>query len=136
MTAMFTFGESSRAEIRTVHPELQKLCHRALLRSSVDFRILQGIRTAAEQLAAYRGGFSKIKSGGRHQFGCAVDFMVWDAATGKFTFSKPALYAKVREAFYVASAELKIPIRTLEKIGDLGHVELPKSYMPDNWKGK
>lgn len=132
----FKFGTSSLAEIKTVHPELQKLCYQALAISTVDFRILQGIRTAAEQLAAYKGGFSKIKSGGRHQFGCAIDFMVVDPATGKFTFGKPALYAKVRAAFYQASKDLKIPIRTLEKIGDLGHIELPKSYMPDNWKSR
>jgi len=131
----FKFGTSSLAEIKTVHPKLQALCHKALALSTVDFRILQGIRTAAEQLAAYKGGFSKIKSGGRHQFGCAIDFMVVDPATGKFTFGKPALYAKVREAFYAASKELGTPIRTLEHIGDLGHIELPKAYMPDNWKG-
>jgi peptidoglycan L-alanyl-D-glutamate endopeptidase CwlK len=134
MTTAFKFGTSSLAEIKTVHPLLQKLCYRALALSPVDFRILQGIRTAAEQLAAYKAGYSRIKSGGRHQVGCAVDFMVVDPATGKFTFSKPSLYAKVRAAFYAASAEMKIPIRTLEKIGDLGHIELTKSFMPDNWK--
>lgn len=136
MTTAFRFGTSSQAEIATVHPQLQALCRRALELSPVDFRILQGIRTAAEQLAAYKGGFSKIKSGGRHQFGCAIDFMVVDPATGKFTFGKPTLYAEVRAAFYAASKEKGIPIRTLESIGDLGHVELPKKYMPDNWKTK
>lgn len=135
MPTKFTAG--SLTQIATVHPKLQALCHRALVLSPVDFKILQGMRTAAQQLKAYQGGFSKIKSGGRHQFGCAVDFMVKDPATGKFTFSKPPLYAKVREAFKAASKELGTPIRTLEHIGDLGHIELPKSYMPDNWnKGK
>lgn len=133
---MFKFGTSSLAEIATVHPLLQKLCHRALELSSVDFRVLQGIRTAAEQLAAYKGGFSKIKSGGRHQFGCAIDFAVFSPKTGKITFDFPDRYAKVREAFYKASKELKIPIRTLEHIGDLGHIELPKKSMPDGWASK
>lgn len=136
MTAKFLFGTSSRAELATVHPLLQELARKALILSPIDFRILQGIRTAAEQLAAFRGGFSKIKSGGRHQFGCAIDFMVIDPATGKPTFDHPELYAKVRLAFYTAAKEMKIPIRTLEKIGDLGHIELPKSFMPDNWAKK
>lgn len=139
MASGFVFGKSSRAELSTVHPDLVKLSNRALALSSVDFRILQGIRTFEEQLRAYKGGFSKIdprKSKGRHMVGCAIDFMVWDATTGKFTFSKPKLYAAVRAAYAAASKELKIPIRTLEKIGDLGHIELPRSYMPDNWKGK
>lgn len=132
----FHYGTGSLAEIATVHPLLQRLCFRAIELSKVDFRILQGIRTAAEQLAAFKGGFSKIRSGGRHQFGCAIDFMVLDPLTGKGTFGQPALYAKVRDAFYTASKEMKIPIRTLEHIGDLGHVELPKSFMPDNWAMK
>lgn len=134
MTASFKFGTSSLAELATVHPDLIKLCNLALRLSTIDFRILQGIRTAAEQLAAYNAGYSQIKSGGRHQFGCAIDFMVIDPATGKYTFGKPALYAKVRAAFKAAAAQLKVPIRTLESIGDLGHIELPKSSVPDNWK--
>ncbi len=136
MTSAFKFDAKSVKEIATVHPQLQALCHRALAISTVDFKILQGIRTAAEQLKAFNGGFSKIKSGGRHQFGCAIDFMVIDPSTGKATFEKPMLYAKVREAFRTAAGGEGIPIRTLEHIGDLGHVELPKSYMPDNWKSK
>lgn len=136
MTNAFVFGTSSKAELATVHPLLQKLAPRALALSPVDFRILQGIRTAAEQLAAYQGGFSKIKSGGRHQFGCAIDFAVIDPATNKITFGKPKLYAQVRAAFYAAAKEQGIPIRTLESIGDLGHIELPKRYMPDDWKSR
>ena len=138
MTAEYKYGTSSKAELKTVHPDLQKVAVRALVLSVVDFRILQGIRSFADQLKAFQGGFSKIdprKQKGRHMVGCAIDFMVWDAATGKFTFGKPSLYAKVREAFWAASKELKIPIRTLEKIGDLGHVELLKSVYPNDWKG-
>jgi peptidoglycan L-alanyl-D-glutamate endopeptidase CwlK len=135
----FVFGTSSKAELKTVHPDLVKLSNRALALSTVDFRILQGIRTFDEQLKAFEGGFSKIdprKTKGRHMVGCAVDFIVIDPDTNKITWGKPKLWAKVREAYYQASKELGIPIRTLEKIGDLGHVELPKSHMPDNWKSK
>lgn len=130
----FTFGTSSLAEIKTVRPPLQKLCPRALALSTVDFRILQGLRSFDDQLKAYKGGFSKIdprKRKGRHMVGAAIDFMVLDPATNKFTFGKPALYKKVRDAFYAASKELGIPIRTLESIGDLGHVELLKTVYPD-----
>jgi hypothetical protein len=78
MTRAFRFGTGSRAELATVHPQLQAMAHRALELSPVDFRVLQGIRTAAEQLAAYKSGHSKIRSGGRHQFGCAIDVIAID----------------------------------------------------------
>lgn len=133
----FVFGTSSKAELKTVHPNLVKLSNRALELSPIDFRILQGIRTFEEQLKAFKGGFSRIdprKSKGRHMVGCAIDFIVIDPATGKITWAKPKLWAQVREAYKAASKELKIPIRTLEHIGDLGHVELPKASVPDDWK--
>lgn len=139
MTKAFVFGTSSRAELATVHFKLQTLAHLALELSPIDFRILQGIRTFDEQLKAFKGGFSKIdprKSKGRHMVGCAIDFAVFDPKTGKITFEHPERYATVRAAFYAASKQTGIPIRTLEKIGDLGHVELPKSYMPDGWASK
>lgn len=130
----FVFGTSSKAELKTVHPELQKMAKLALEYSPVDFRVIQGVRTAAEQLAAYKSGHSRIKTGGRHQFGCAIDVMAIDPKTGKLTWEPISLYTKIREAFQKASAELKIPLRTLESIGDYGHFELPKSYMPNNWR--
>src|SRR3990167_3520684 len=111
----YIFGVSSKAELKTVHPNLQQLCFKALELSRVDFRILKGISSAADQNKAFRLGFSQIdgyKKVGRHQVGCAIDFMVLDPKTGKFTFGKSVLYARVREAFYAASKILKIPIRT------------------------
>lgn len=136
MTKAFHFGTSSRAELATVHPQLQVMAQRALELSPVDFRVVQGIRTAAEQLAAYRSGHSRIKSGGRHQFGCAIDVMAISPQTGKLTWTPKALYTQIRMAFQKASKELGIPLRTLESIGDLGHFELPRSYMPNDWNSK
>lgn len=139
MTKAFRFGTSSRAELATVHFDLQKLSHLALELSPIDFRILQGIRTFDEQLRAFKGGFSKIdprKTKGRHMVGAAIDFVIFDPKTGKLSFGFPERFATVRAAYHAASKQLGIPIRTLEKIGDLGHVELPKSYMPDGWAAK
>lgn len=133
----FVFGTSSKAELATVHPLLKEMATLALAKSAVDFRVLQGMRTFSEQLEAFKGGFSKIdprKSKGRHMVGCAIDFMVIDPATHKLTFEHPKLYASVREAFREAAKQMNVPIRTLEQMGDLGHIELPKSFMPDDWK--
>lgn len=133
----FVFGTSSKAEIATVHPDLQKVCVKALELAPVDFRVLQGIRTFDEQLKAFKGGFSKIdprKSKGRHMVGCAIDFVVFDRLTGKITFEDVGRFRLVREAFHAAAKALNIPIRTLESIGDLGHVELLKAKYPDDWK--
>lgn len=133
MTKAFAFGTGSSAELATVHPQLQAMARRALELSSIDFRVLQGIRTAAEQLAAFKSGHSKIKSGGRHQFGCAIDVIAINPKTGKEAWKPISLYTQIRGAFQKASKELGVPLRTLESIGDYGHFELPKSYMPDMW---
>lgn len=135
---MFSFGASSKAELKGLHPDLITLCYEALKVSRVDFRILQGMRTREEQIEAFETGHSKIDPRigkvGRHQVGCAIDFMVF--VDGKFTFNNVNAYAQVRAAFRTASKSLKIPIRTLEKQGDLGHIELLKSVYSNDWNRK
>lgn len=130
---MFHFGSHSRGQLAQVHPELQRLAQRALELSPVDFFVWQGRRTAAQQLAYFKAGKSKIRSGGRHQFGCAIDVIAIDPATGALVYKPIILYTQIRTAFQKAAKELNIPLRTLEQIGDYGHFELPKAVIPDNW---
>lgn len=132
----FKFGTASKRKLAGVHPDLRKVAERAIAISPRDFTIVQGLRTAAQQLAAYKAGKSQIKSGGRHQYGYAIDFCVltpggfldWDNIKG---------FQQVWLAFQQAGKELKIPLRWggTFSFGDFGHVELPKSKRYPDPKG-
>lgn len=129
----FHFGTVSLSKLDGVHPDLVKVATRAIVLSTVDFRILEGLRSAAAQLAAFNAGKSKIKSGGRHQSGHAIDIQAIDPDTNKPTWvTSTGLYSKINDAFEAASKELGIPIRWggTFSFGDYGHFELPKAQYP------
>jgi peptidoglycan L-alanyl-D-glutamate endopeptidase CwlK len=55
----FSFGSTSRSRLDTVHPKLQKVCERALQLSSVDFMVLEGVRTPERQRQLYAAANSQ-----------------------------------------------------------------------------
>lgn len=122
------FGHRSKNQLAGVKPELAKLCHRALELSPVDFGIIQGLRTPAEQMANVKKGASQTLHS-KHLTGRAIDFGVY--VDGKYingdAASEYKLYGQVASAFKEASRQLKIPIvwggdwKTLK---DGGHIEL------------
>lgn len=133
----FKFSNASLAKMKGVHPDLIRLAWAALAVSKVDFGVVEGLRSANDQLRAFRAGKSKIKSGGRHQFGCAIDVIAIDPDTGKKTYvTSTGLYKAINDAFKTASAKTGIPYRWggTFSFGDYGHFELPKAKYPDNWK--
>lgn len=70
----FKFGTASLKRLEGVHPDLQNLCYAALDRSSIDFGITCGLRTAEEQQRLYDAGKSHLAPPrGRHLTGLAVD---------------------------------------------------------------
>lgn len=133
----YRWSDASLSAMTGIHPDLRKLADAALVRSKVDFKVVEGLRSAAKQLAAYKAGKSKIKSGGRHQFGCAIDVIAIDPVTHKPTYvTSTGLYKKIEAAFAEASAATGIVHRWggTFSFGDYGHFELPKKKYPDNWK--
>lgn len=63
----FKFGAASSDRLSTCHPELVALAHHALRRSALDFGIICGARTAAEQRRLYDTGRSHLAPpAGRH----------------------------------------------------------------------
>lgn len=124
----FQFGHSSRNKLQGVDADLVKLCFRALELSPVDFGILHGLRTPAEQMKMVQKGASQTLHS-KHITGRAIDFGVY--VDGKYingdTPQEYKLYGQVASAFKEASRELKIPIiwggdwKTLK---DGGHIEL------------
>lgn len=57
----FAFGNTSLQRLRTCHPDLQAVMHRAMALDLMDFTILVGHRGQAEQDDAFRRGASKLR---------------------------------------------------------------------------
>jgi peptidoglycan L-alanyl-D-glutamate endopeptidase CwlK len=70
---MFKFSKRSFESLKGVDPRLICVAALALFKSEIDFVVTEGLRSAEDQLKAYKAGLSKIKSGGKHQQGKAID---------------------------------------------------------------
>jgi len=57
----FCFGKKSKEKLRTVNGKLCEVCKRALSYGVMDFTIVQGVRSQAEQDRYYELGTSKVK---------------------------------------------------------------------------
>lgn len=116
----------SEKELVGVDQRLVKVIRRAIQITEIDFRIIDGLRTQAEQKELVKAGASKTLRS-RHLSGKAVDVMA--LVNGKGRWEIP-LYHKIAEAFYKAAKELKIEITwggEWKGFPDYGHFELNKN---------
>lgn len=115
---MYQFSRSSILRMQGIAPELVLVLSRALLRSSIDFAVLEGIRTRERQRELVAKGRSKTMNS-KHLIGRAVDLVaVGDLdSNGHVDHKDRALqwdrgtYAKVAAAMLEAARELGIQIR-------------------------
>lgn len=122
----FKWSKRSLVEMKGIHPDLRRLCDRTLEITSIDFLIVDGLRTLEEQKHHVANGASKtLKS--RHLHGFAVDFAA--VVGGKIRW-EIAYYKPIRAAFKQAAKELGIPLGP-DISWDPGHIELAKSKYPD-----
>lgn len=122
----FRFSKRSKSHLTEVHPDLQRLAQRALSISSIDFMVIDGIRTLEEQKRHVKSGASKtLKS--RHLHGFAIDFVA--IVGGKIRW-EPVYYGPIRDAFKAAAKELGIALGP-DISWDPGHIELSKRRYPD-----
>jgi len=134
----YKFGKTSLDKLDGVHQDLEKLCHRALALSPIDFVIVQGARTQEYQDQLYAQGRTKPgpvvtwTRNSRHIGGFAIDFAAW---TGKIDWNAK-YYAPIAGAFKAAAKELNIPIvcGIDWKTPDYGHVELSSAVYPAEGK--
>lgn len=133
----FKFGNKSLAHLAEVHPDLQKVFLRAIELTPLDFAIVDGKRTLAEQQKNVANGASKTMNS-RHLTGHAVDVAPY--VDGKISWHWPH-YRVIRVPILQASRELGIPLRSgadwdqdqnWEELGenDGPHWELPRSAYP------
>jgi len=126
---MFKLSAKSLSRLEGVHPDLVKVVHRAIENSTVDFAVLEGLRTPERQQQLVKAGASlTLKS--RHLTGHAVDLGA--IVGGQVRWDWP-LYYKISEAMKDAAKDLKVPITwggdwTMFKDGP--HFELNRKVYP------
>lgn len=125
----FKFSHRSIDNLKGVHPDLVAVVWRALELTSVDFVVIDGLRSEAEHKANVAAGRSWTKRS-RHQDGKAIDFAAF--VEGKITWDA-VYYGPIVDAFKEASDELGIPIicgADWKITPDLGHIELDRRAYP------
>lgn len=135
-----TFRLSARSEARLVgvHPDLVRVVRRAIVITTVDFAVFEGVRTLERQRELYARGASRTMNS-RHLTGHAVDLVAWvpDPRTGKPGLSWASEhYAAIAEAMSEAAYPPTGPYVPLEWGGswpwfkDLAHFQLPWRLYP------
>ncbi len=126
---MFVLSKKSLDRLTGVHPDLVRVVKRAIEITTVDFAVLEGVRSKARQEQLVKAGASQTMNS-RHITGHAVDLGAY--VSGSVRWDWP-LYHKIADAVKQAAAELGVPIewggdwRTFK---DGPHFQLPHKEYP------
>ncbi|MBY4850898.1 M15 family metallopeptidase [Serratia marcescens] len=130
MTMAFRFGQRSEKNLEGVNPALVKVVRRALELSSVDFGVIEGLRSRERQVELVATGKSKTMNS-RHLTGHAVDLMPVGADWNDYKCWLPVLVA-MRQAGEELGVKLRFGITWTDNPGDkpakfldAPHVEMP-----------
>ena len=126
---MYKLGPRSQTRLKGVHPDLVKVVERAIEISTVDFAVLEGLRTPERQKVLMESGASQTLNS-RHITGHAVDLGAW--VDGEVRWDWP-LYHQIAKAMKAAAAELAIPIEwggDWSRFKDGPHWQLPRKEYP------
>ncbi len=126
---MFKLGPRSKMRLEGVHPDLVRVVERAIEISTVDFTVLEGLRTPERQRTLRDSGASQTLNS-RHITGHAVDLGAW--VDDQIDWSWP-LYHKIAAAMKTAAKELNVPIvwgGDWRNFKDGPHFELDRKAYP------
>lgn len=138
MTSKFILGKVSEANLRGVRPALVSVVRRAIELTSVDFRVIEGVRTEERQRQLVRNGASQTLNS-RHITGHAVDCA--PLVNGVIPWNDQSKFKAVSDAMFQAAKELGVKIRwggdwnengrsNDEKFYDGPHFELRRQEYP------
>ena len=141
----FKLSKKSMDKMIGIHPDLAMVVNRAISHTTVDFTVLEGLRSQDRQRQLVKAGASKTMDS-RHLTGHAVDLGAWIGGSVRWDWP---LYLKIAEAMRTASIELSRPIRwggtwgllsdidgpitneiLHKKFPDGPHFELPRAQYP------
>lgn len=112
----YKFGKNSKKKLTGVLPKVQELAKRALKYSTVDFSVIDGLRSAAEQRAMYDKGASELDGTMKisdHQTGCAIDVVPYVKGMDIWDVKDPvvaATWLEIYRAFGRAAMKLGIQL--------------------------
>ncbi len=124
---MYRLGPRSIHRLKGVHPDLVKVVERAIEITTVDFAVLEGLRTPERQKTLMEAGASQTLNS-RHITGHAVDLGAW--VDDQVDWSWP-LYHEIAKAMKEAAKQVDVPIEWGGdwKMKDGPHWQLPwKDY--------
>lgn len=103
----FVLGAKSKEKLQGVDIRLVRLVEQAIKETTVDFTVLEGLRTPERQQQLVNDGFSQtLKS--KHLTGHAVDLVA--IVNGKVSWDKEH-YPEIARAMKKAALEQKVKIR-------------------------
>ncbi len=126
---MFVLSKKSLDRLSGVHPDLVRVVKRAIEITTVDFAVLEGVRSKSRQEQLVKAGASQTMNS-RHLTGHAVDLGAY--VSGSVRWDWP-LYHKIAAAMKQAASELGVPLewggdwRTFK---DGPHFQLPHKEYP------
>lgn len=126
----FRFSQISEHNLRGIHPDLVLIVRRALILSTVDFRVIEGIRTPERQRQLVRNGSSKTLNS-RHLTGHAVDLA--PMINNKIPWEDWGAFHQVAKAMKQAAQEMELPLQwggDWKTFKDGPHFELPREVYP------
>lgn len=103
----YQFGARSLARLSGVHPDLVKVMKRAIACSTIDFTVLEGMRTLERQKQLMASGATRTMNS-RHLTGHAVD--IAPLINGEVRWDWP-LYHQLAAVVKKAALELEVPIQ-------------------------
>lgn len=128
----FSFGKRSKAAMKGIQPDLKWVLIKALEITSIDFTVLEGLRSLAQQRINIEKGVSWTMDS-RHLTGDAVDLAPWN--DGGIDWEDMIQWRAMGHAVMRASQILDVPLiwGALLKHGgdwtrqnDAGHFELKR----------
>ncbi len=129
----FQLSQRSLDRLKGVHPDLVKVVMRAIQITPIDFMVIEGVRTMAQQKIYVAQGKSKTLKG-RHipdnnasKLGCAVDLGAFENGNLVWTWGA---YEKLAKAVKQAAKEVGVPIEwggDWKTLKDGPHFQLPWS---------
>ena len=126
---MYVLSKKSLDRLTGVHPDLVRVVKRALEITTVDFAVLEGVRSKSRQEQLVKAGASQTMNS-RHLTGHAVDLGAY--VSGSVRWDWP-LYYKIADAVKQAADELGVPIEwggDWRKFKDGPHFQLPHKEYP------
>jgi peptidoglycan L-alanyl-D-glutamate endopeptidase CwlK len=104
---MFQLSQRSYSNFEGVNTDLIDVVELAITLTSVDFGVIEGVRSVERQRELVRAGASKTMNS-RHITGDAVDLLAYIGSRGSWELP---LYYDIAAAVQAASGLLRVPIR-------------------------